>query len=104
MVRSDICGDLKEQCPWQREQQKRRLRGGNKHGVRQPGKPAWLEQNTGRESSRSVVKDLTGPRSHWAIRARIRSLDLILNVMGESLEGCEQGNDKIKSTFSLRLL
>ena len=39
--------------------------------------------------------------SHWALRAGIRNLDFILNETGESLEGCEQGSDVVKLTFSL---
>lgn len=65
--RSDTRRDLKEQHPWQREQQRRRPRGRNKHGVF----ISWEGQlgrsrMDGRDSTRLMVKgsageDHTGP-------------------------------------------
>ena len=43
MVRSNICRDLKEQCPWQREQQRQKPRGRNEYADYQLGRPTWMK-------------------------------------------------------------
>lgn len=58
--------DLKEEHPWQREQQGQSPGGGNKHGlfISPEGQPDWNRAN-GRESRRLVVKGWKGPDHTW---------------------------------------